>query len=98
MVSHSPPGAPYAEKNHLFGRQQAVRLHPVVRLPASSAPPTAHAVLLTSFSILSGIPPQDVFRLEQLAMLTDISETPGGVASSCDLDPTRPVRDVQVAV
>ena len=53
ILSHSPPGAPYAVKNHLFIRcipylqsEQTVRISPVVRLPAPSAQPTAHAVLL----------------------------------------------------
>ena len=53
-------------ENHLLMRraanpqgEQTVRLSPVVRLPASSAPPTVHAMFLSSFSVIGEHPPQE---------------------------------------
>ena len=47
---------------------------PVIWLRASSAPPTAHAVLPPSFTLVSRHPPQVVLHCEHLAVFTDVKE------------------------
>ena len=54
-----------------------MRLSPVARLPASSAPPTMHAVLLSPCSMIGGHPPQQIFHLEQHPVLNDTSASDG---------------------
>ena len=56
-LSHFPSGAHICQENHFLiccvvnmQSDQTIRSSPVIRLPASSAPPTAHAVLLSSSS------------------------------------------------
>ena len=55
---------------HMLGKplvHQTIRLPPVLRLPATSALPTTHAILLSSFSMMSGHAQHELFHWEKLA-------------------------------
>ena len=54
--------------------KQHVRFSPLLRLTASSAPPTTHAVLFPLFTMIGRNPPPKMVHRAHLAVLTDVGE------------------------